>query len=119
MLLPALVLLVMRRPQFAAIALVTYVLVALPTPYWLFERLERDPAEVRSSLWSDPQHAWTALEILVSHLTKALPTLLLWAVLVRSSLREADWRRLRLWAPAPRPGAETASNRMDAPGDLG
>lgn len=117
MLLPTLVLLVMRRPQFAAIALVTYVLVALPTPYWLFERLERDPAEVRSPLWSDPQHAWTALEILVNHLTKVLPTLLLWAVLVRSSLREADWRQLRLWAPAPPAGA--ASNRVDAPGDLG
>lgn len=96
MLLPALVLLVMLRPRFAPLALATFVLVALPTPYWLFERLSGDPNEVRDVLYSDPQHAWSSAEILANHLSKALPTLVLWSGLVYAALRDVDWTQLRV-----------------------
>ena len=77
MLLPALVLLVLfdeelRWPAFAA-----YVLIALPTPYGLFQT-SMPPLNFELA---DPQHYWTTLEVYAQHLTKITPTALLWLLL--------------------------------------
>ena len=92
MLLPILVLLLILRPQYAPLTLVVYAITALPTPYWLLEELEGNPLEMRNPLGSDAQQAWTAWEIVLYHLAKVGPTLLLWSTLVHASLRSLDWR---------------------------
>jgi hypothetical protein len=84
MLLPALALLVARRPEVRLVAIVVFVLVALPTPYWLFERaLSNRPPDARLLA---PELYWPEWARVVYHGAKAAPTLALWGVLAGVAL---------------------------------
>jgi hypothetical protein len=82
MMLPALALLVGRRPEHRFIALAAFVVLALPTPYALFDHRWPigDPAPFnRQANW--PQ--WASV---VDHAFKPVPVLALWAWLCARSL---------------------------------
>jgi hypothetical protein len=78
MLLPVLVLLVIFEPQLRRAAVLTYVLIALPTPYALFQSA---PAPEPRVWFFDAQQDWSQLEVYAYHLAKVLPVLALWGVL--------------------------------------
>jgi hypothetical protein len=80
MLLPALVLLVVFRPQYRVVALACFVLLTLPTPYYL---MHRDAAGTGAS-WPD----WADV---LQHATKPLPALAFWALLTFPPIAAA-WR---------------------------
>ncbi len=82
MLLPGLVLLVALEPSQRAVALVVFVLVALPTPYALFEGwLASGPAEFA------PETGWPDWAALVYHAAKPIPVLWLWSLLCWTALQ--------------------------------
>lgn len=98
MLLPALVLLVALRPGYRLVALAAFVILALPTPYVIFEHyygvVPPDPPPFGYS----PQWSWPAWAGIVDHAAKTLPVMMLWSALVAQLLRE--WWRERALAPA-------------------
>ena len=78
MLLPVLVLLVLFDEKLRVPALATYVFVALPTPYALLQT-SVPPLDFGVS---DPQSYWSTAGVYAQHLSKVLPTALLWLALV-------------------------------------
>ena len=77
MLLPVLVLLVLFDDTLRVPAFVAYVFVALPTPYALFQT---SVPTLDYHLY-DPQAYWSSIEVYAQHLSKVVPTLLLWLLL--------------------------------------
>lgn len=88
MMLPALTLLIVARPEYRTVALVVFVLCASPTPYALGELAAGD--HPRDPLLSDENY-WPAWASVLHHASKALPVAWLWAVLALSQLAPA-WR---------------------------
>ncbi len=85
MLLPALVLVVARRPDLRVYALAAFVLIALPTPYWLFEHWLSDrPPDSRLLA---PELYWPEWAQVAYHATKAVPALAFWGALVAGAIR--------------------------------
>jgi hypothetical protein len=91
MLLPALVLLVIYRPSLRPLALVTFVFVALPTPYWLFENVWNTGPVEALGRYQSHQEVWPAWGVILQHTTKAVPVALLWLWLVATQLRRGVW----------------------------
>ena len=75
LLLPALVLLTLFDDEMRPWAVLAYVILALPTPYALFQIAT--PRGVNYQL-TDPQVYWSGVEVYLYHVIKILPTLLLW-----------------------------------------
>jgi hypothetical protein len=103
MLLPVLVLLVMFEPQLNRVAVLTYVLIALPTPYALFQSA---PAPEPRVWFFDAQQDWSGLEIYAYHLAKVLPVLALWGVV--------SWTLARGDAASVAASAKLAASRWQA-----
>ncbi|HXK33889.1 MAG TPA: glycosyltransferase family 87 protein [Dehalococcoidia bacterium] len=81
MLLPALVLLIIYQPEFRLMALIVFVAVALPTPYFLFDRfLNSIPGERVFGVAIE--NYWPRWAGLAHHATKPVPVLWLWGSLV-------------------------------------
>lgn len=111
MLLPVLVLLVILKRQLASLAFFVYLLVALPTPYWLLERLTGgSPPDLSPHYFSDPQWNWSSAQVVGYHLSKAMPTFLLWLGLVYTALQDVSWRsRIGIGRPSA-PGRKGAAS---------
>jgi hypothetical protein len=90
MLLPVLVLLLMFDERLRAPALAAFVLIALPTPYALFQT-GAPPLDYSTA---DPQAQWTTLQVYAHHLSKVLPTALLWLALL-AEVATGDQRSIR------------------------
>jgi len=91
MLLPALAIVVARRPDLRILALAVFVMVALPTPYWLFERFLSDrPPDARLVA---PEFFWPLWARITYHASKAVPVLLLWGALAQTSVAHDVSRR--------------------------
>ena len=93
MLLPALVLLVALRPQYRLVALFAFVCVALPTPFAIFQHYYATPQPEGYGITS-PQWQWPAWAAVIDHVTKPVPVLILWSVLVCEPL----WQYVRGWS---------------------
>ncbi|MDZ4278859.1 MAG: hypothetical protein U1B78_06950 [Dehalococcoidia bacterium] len=87
MLLPVLVLLVALRPPLRPIALAAFVLVALPTPYWLLNNVWNTSPVPENEPLFNPQDVWPMWGVIVHHASKAIPVAVLWAYLAASLLR--------------------------------
>lgn len=85
MLLPVLALLVALRPASRPLALLVFVMIALPTPYWLINAFS-DSTVPNSGLQSI-QESWPRWGVIVHHMAKPLPVLALWAHLVYQQVR--------------------------------
>jgi len=81
MLLPALALLVALRPAHRPIVLATFIIVALPTPYWLIN-LATDTSLPPANALVTVQESWPAWAVVLHHAVKPIPVLVLWTVLV-------------------------------------
>ena len=117
MLLPALVLLVALRPGYRWVALVAFAILALPTPYAIFEHYYGVPPPETPPFGYSPQWHWPAWAGVLDHAAKTLPVLMLWGVLVGVLLRE--WWRERSLAPATTdvsPSLSPAPNLGDGAG---
>jgi hypothetical protein len=78
MLLPAVILLILFDPRMRPLAITAGILLALPTPLYLFSH-GSPPLDYRVV---DPQIFWDAPEIYIYHLTKLAPTLFLFGGLI-------------------------------------
>lgn len=93
MFLPVLVLLVALRPAARPWALAAYVLVALPTPYWLLNNVWNTASPEAIGLLR-VQATWPAWGVVLQHAAKPLPVAALWAYLaVRLVRQELGLRR--------------------------
>lgn len=101
MYLPVLALLVALRPAARPWALFAFVLVALPTPYWLLENIWNTGPLPRTLI--SHQDVWPAWGVILYHASKPLPVLVLWAYLVASELRTGlhPWVARLVRAAAP------------------
>lgn len=107
MYLPVVTLLVALRPSIRPWALIVFALLALPTPYWLFNQAW-DITLVPNPVFfvTRQEEGWPAWGIVVYHATKPVPVFALWAYLTVSQLREGidfQWLstlRDSLWRPA-------------------
>ncbi len=80
MLLPVLALLVGLRPASRSLVLFVFVLIALPTPYWLINAIS-DASLPEYSLLTI-QESWPVWGVIFHHMAKPLPVVALWAHLV-------------------------------------
>ena len=85
MYLPAVVLLVALRPSVRPWALLAFVFVALPTPYWLLNNVWNTRPLSESILLT--QEAWPAWGVALHHAAKPVPVLALWGYLVFQQLK--------------------------------
>lgn len=88
MLLPVLVLLVAHRPAVRPVVVVAYVLLALPTPYWLMNHVWNTGPSPPPSPVDTLQLSWPKWGVIFYHTAKAVPMLVLWAYLLGVQLRE-------------------------------
>lgn len=88
MMLPVLVLLTALRPAARPWALAVFVLLALPTPYWLLDHVWNRGPVPPSDAFVSHQEAWPAWGVILDHASKPVPVLALWAYLVVSQLRQ-------------------------------
>ncbi len=103
MYLPVVTLLVALRPASRPWALVTFALVALPTPYWLLENLWNTAPVPPANVLISHQDSWPAWGVVLQHAIKPLPVLALWGYLVTSQLRAGlDLRRFSVPSPSLR-----------------
>ena len=88
MLLPVLVLLVGHRPSARPVALVVFLLLAVPTPYWLLNHVWNtgpvEPPRIVDTL----QDVWPMWGVIFYHAAKPVPVAVLWAYLAVSQMRE-------------------------------
>jgi hypothetical protein len=87
MLLPVLVLLVTHRPAVRPLVLAVFVVLALPTPYWLLNHVWNTAPAPPGNLLDTLQRTWPKWGVVVYHAWKPVPTLILWAWLVVAQLR--------------------------------
>ncbi len=80
MLLPVLVLLVALRPASRPLALLVFVMIALPTPYWLINAVSDSTLPTGGLL--SIQESWPVWGVIFHHMAKPLPVVALWAHLV-------------------------------------
>jgi len=85
MLLPVLALLVALRPASRPLALLVFVMIALPSPYWLINAVS-DATLPAGGLLSI-QESWPVWGVIVHHMAKPLPVVALWAHLVYVQVR--------------------------------
>jgi len=113
MLLPMFVMLVVHRPALRAPALIAYVALALPTPYWLLNNVWNTAPLPAPVFVDNLQAGWPEWGAILHHAVKPVPTLALWAYLVVVQLRAGlgfEWLAeqrdaLRsLWARPPADG---------------
>ena len=106
MYLPVVVLLVALRPSVRPWALMTFALLALPTPYWLLDNVWNTGPVPGQGVFISHQEVWPAWGVVLHHAAKPVPVFVLWAYLTASQLREGfDLRWLStlrdsLWRPA-------------------
>lgn len=79
MVLPILVLLVLFDAKLRPAAMLAWLFIALPSPYVLWQTSA--PSDV-NFMAVDPQTYWSTGQIYVHHLSKLLPVVILWAMLV-------------------------------------
>jgi len=82
MLLPVFVMLVVHRPALRAPALIAYVALALPTPYWLVNHVWNTAPILAPKIVDSLQASWPEWGVVLHHAAKPVPTLLLWAWLM-------------------------------------
>ena len=80
MLLPVLALLVALRPASRPLALLVFVIIALPSPYWLINAVS--DANLPAGGLVSIQESWPVWGVIVHHMAKPLPVVALWAHLV-------------------------------------
>ncbi len=80
MVLPVLTLLVALRPASRQVALVVFVIIALPSPYWLMNTISG--ATLPPGGLASIQEAWPVWSVVLQHVSKPLPVVALWAHLV-------------------------------------
>jgi hypothetical protein len=85
MYLPVLVLLVALRPAHRWWALAAFVLIALPTPYWLLNHVW-NTGPVPMTVPPAYQEVWPQWGVILHHAMKPVPVLALWGYLVVSEL---------------------------------
>lgn len=85
MYLPVVVLLVVLRPPVRPWALLAFVFVALPTPYWLLNNVLNTRPLSESMFLT--QEAWPAWGVVLHHAAKPVPVLALWGYLVFQQLK--------------------------------
>ncbi len=107
MLLPALALLVALRKEYRGVALFAFVMVALPTPYFLFQHFLSDAPPGYQDLGVSPQAYWPSWATVVDHAVKPLPVFVLWGTLV--------WDQVAGWWTQRRPSAAAAAVQESAP----
>ncbi len=90
MLLPALVLITGTRADYRWITLVVYLLVALPTPYFIFSHTFQ-PQVPHIGVQVNRQIDWPAWAGVLEHGSKAVPTFVLWLTLSGSEIVRG-WR---------------------------
>lgn len=107
MLLPAFVLLVALRPAIRPWALLAFLFIALPTPYWLMNNVWNTGPPPPDGALISRQEVWPAWGVVLHHAAKAVPVFAFWAYLVATELRSglrvpggqfvrATWGRLAL-----------------------
>ena len=87
MMLPVLALLVALRPAARPWALAAFVLLALPTPYWLLNNIWNEGPIPEGFSLLGVQKLWPSWGIIVYHAQKPLIVLVLWAYLISTQLR--------------------------------
>jgi hypothetical protein len=87
LMLPTLALLVALDAEMRVLALVVFVLIALPTPYWLFERY-LGSQNVLSHV--PPELAWPPWAGMALHASKAVPVAWLWASICWQAVSERN-----------------------------
>ena len=85
MLLPVLALLVALRPASRPLALLVFVMIALPSSYWLINTIS-DATKPTGGLLSI-QETWPVWGVIFHHMAKPLPVVALWAHLVYTQVR--------------------------------
>jgi hypothetical protein len=109
MLLPALALLVALRPQYRYVALVAFIVVAIPTPFGIIQHYYgAAPPEGYGP--TSPQWQWPAWAAIVDHAFKPLPVLMLWGVLVWTPL----WQLVRGWSISNKPMVAAEATSADS-----
>jgi hypothetical protein len=100
--LPAATLLVALRPEMRIWTLAAFVLVAIPTPYWLMNNVwNTGPVPEYGSL-TTIQDAWPDWGVVLYHAAKPVPVLAIWCYLVARQLRaglDPSWA-LSMWSRA-------------------
>jgi hypothetical protein len=88
MLLPVLVLLVVFRPSARPWALAVFVLVALPTPYWLLNNAWNTGPVPGGFYVLSVQDVWPVWGVILYHAVKPVPVVVLWTYLAVSLFRQ-------------------------------
>ncbi|MDP9238733.1 MAG: DUF2029 domain-containing protein [Chloroflexota bacterium] len=87
MLMPALAMLVALSPRHRATALMVFVFVALPTPYWVFQH-EFSPPSSGLLAASNAELFWPRWAAIMYHGSKVVPVLALWVALCSQQIGE-------------------------------
>ena len=88
MLLPVLVLLVAFRPAARPWALAAFVLLAIPTPYWLLNNVWNTGPVPGGFFVLSVQDVWPAWGVILYHAVKPVPVVVLWTYLAVSLFRQ-------------------------------
>jgi hypothetical protein len=117
MLLPVLAMLVAARADLRVAALIVFVLLALPTPYWLIMQTATDGGDAPQII-DKLQEDWPAWSAMIYHGAKPVPVLLFWCYLIWVQAKEGlgfDWFRsvaAAFGAALPRSSTRTGAERL-------
>jgi hypothetical protein len=106
LMLPVLALMVATRPAMRPVALVVFVLLALPTPYWLLNNVFNSEPIPGATGREFSQEYWPAWGIIWYHACKAVPVIFLWGYLSVSQLREGFELHLPSFSRARTPAGD-------------
>jgi hypothetical protein len=100
MLLPSFVMLAALRPELRVATMIVFVLIAIPTPYWLIMNASTENIG-RATIIDRVQEDWPAWSAILYHGAKPIPVLLFWGYLIWEQANEGlsfDWLRSQLEA---------------------